>query len=200
MNNYVDLSQVGTKEYKRPSLLHIPAGGVQHIDKNGKVLWQNEKQIDNILHDDGEKYIIARIFCTGHATYTTTFSSLYLGLDARTALAEDDVLTTLSGEPSGNGYARVACSTAGDGTAKTGADNKDFYLNASSGAYGAESKTVTFTCATEAWSAVTHIFLTSASSGTSGLLICSLDLSASRTLQVGDSLQTSMNIYLGEAA
>lgn len=185
---------------KRTSLLHIPVGGLKHLDSKGNVLWQNDEVIDNILHDAGETYIIARIFATGHATYTTTYSALYLGLDARSSLAETDTLLSLTGEPSGNGYARIACSTAGDGTAKTGVDNKDFYINASAGAYGAESKTVTFTCETTAWSAVTHLFLCSASNGTTGALICSLDLSTSRTLQVGDSLQASMNIYLGEAA
>lgn len=183
---------------KKTSLLHIPVGGLKHLDSKGNIVWENDRVIDNILHNEGEKAIISAYFATTMTGFGTAPANVYLGLDSRASVTESDTLASLTGEPSGNGYARVACSTASDGTAKTGVAGADFYINASSNAYGAESKTVTFTCTTTAWSAVTHLFMAT-SNDASGKLICTLDLSASRTLQVGDSLQASMNIYLSES-
>jgi hypothetical protein len=171
-------------------VLHIDT--IKHIDKDGNTLWEDHN-IHNILHDEGEQAILSAYFATALSGYGAPPSNLYLGLDARASLNETDTLTSLSGEPSGNGYARQALSTAG-----TGVSGQDFYITQPAAYYQAQSKTVTFTCSTSAWSGVTKLFLCTAAAGTTGKLICSLALSTTRTLQVGDSLQASMYIGLSE--
>lgn len=172
--------------------VHVLHAAFQHVDKDGNVIWEQDFT-PNILHDGGEQYILAQAFASGMTTYGTRASSLYLGLDARATVAEADTLTNLSGEPSGNGYARQALVTTG-----TGASGQDFYINQPAAYYRADSKTVTFSCNTSAWTGVTRLFLTNASSGTTGILLCTVDLSATRTLQPGDSLNASIYVGLSE--
>ena len=174
----------------RPHILHIAR--IEHVDKNGRVLWAAE-DLKNMLHDEGEQAILSAYFATTMTGYGAPPANLYLGLDARGSVAEADTLSSLSGEPSGNGYTRIALSTAG-----TGASGQDFYVNQPAAYYRADSKTVTFTASGGAWSAVTRLFLCTASSGTSGKLISTVDLSTSRTLKNGDSLNTSIYVGLSE--
>lgn len=175
---------------KKPHVLHIAR--ITHIDRLGNVLWE-AKDLHNILHDEGEKYILSAAFATGLSGYGAAPANLYLGIDARSSLAEADTLASLSGEPSGNGYARQALSTAG-----TGLSGQDFYINQPAAYYRADSKSVTFSASGGDWTAVTRLFLTTASSGTSGKLIASIALSASRTIVDGDSLAASIYVGLSE--
>jgi hypothetical protein len=179
----------------RISVLHIPQHGIKHLNSKGEILWTNEEQIDNLLHDEGEQAILSAYFATAYTGYGAPPANLYLGLDARESLAEADTLASLSGEPNGNGYARIALSTAGTGVA-----GQDFVISQPVASYQAASKIVTFTCTDLAWSGVTKLFLCTVGTGTAGKLICSLPLSATRTLQVGDSLQASMTLGLSEPA
>ena len=176
----------------RKRKLQLVKADVWHLDKNGKLLWE-AKGITNIWHDQGEMALLSAYFATAMTDYGAPPANLYLGLDARGALAEADALTDLSGEEVGNGYAREALSTAGTGLA-----GQDFYINQPAAYYRADSKTVTFTCATLAWTAMLNMFLCTVSTGTAGKLLCSLALTASRTLQIGDSLNASMQIGLSE--
>ncbi len=175
---------------KNIHVLHIAR--IEHIDKNGNILWQDEN-LHNILHDEGEQAILSAYFATAMSTYGAPPSNLYLGLDARGSLAEANTLSSLSGEPVGNNYSRRALSTTG-----TGLNGQDFYIIQPGAFYQAQSKIVTFSCTGSAWPTVTNLFLCTASSGTSGKLIVSVTLSVARTLQVGDSLQASMYIGLSE--
>jgi hypothetical protein len=171
-------------------VIHIPI--IRHIDKYGNILWDTNN-LHNILHDEGERAILSAYFATGYSGYGAPPANLYLGLDNRSSLAESDTLSSLSGEPSGNGYARQALSTSG-----TGVSGQDFVILQPGTYYRAESKTVTFSCSTTAWSAVSKLFLCTASSGTSGKLISSVALTTSRTLNPGDSLQANLYIGLSE--
>jgi hypothetical protein len=65
---------------KRPSVLHVVR--IEHVDKYGRVLWSQEN-ISNILHDEGEKYILSAAFATNYSGYGAAPANLYLGLDAR---------------------------------------------------------------------------------------------------------------------
>ncbi len=175
---------------KRPHVLHA---NVTHTDRNGNLLWSAEN-LDNMLHDEGEIAILSAYFATTMAAYGAPPANLYLGLDARTTLVEADNLAALVGEiTTTSGYARSALATAGPGT--TG---QDFYINQPAAYYRADSKTVTFTASGAAWSVAKNLFLCTVSSGTTGKLICSLALTADRTLQDGDSLNASMYIGLSE--
>ena len=171
-------------------VLHIAE--IVHKDKDGNVLWR-EENLKNVLHDEGEMYLLARAFATGMATYGAGFATLYMGLDNRSTPLESDTLGNTNGEPfSGNGYSRQPLSTTG-----TGLSGQDFYINQPAGFYRADTKVVTFTC-TSTWNAVKQMFLCSAASGSSGIMICSVALSQERTLNTGDSLQASIYIGLSE--
>ena len=165
---------------------------IEHRDKFGNLKWAEESE-GNILHDEGEIAILSAYFATAMSGYGAPPASLYLGLDARAAPAEADTLASLSGEPSGLGYARQALSTAG-----TGVSGQDFYINQPGAYYRADSKVVTFTASGGAWSAVTQLFLCTVSTGTAGKLTCTKALSQSRTLADGDSLNASLQIGLHE--
>src|SRR3989304_9429600 len=94
---------------------------VRCFDKDGNLKWE-ELGLPNIWHDEGEEWICKVVFSEAQAVP----ASYYLGLDARGSLSEADTLTSLSGEPSGNGYARQAvASDATDWTvAKGGGDRR----------------------------------------------------------------------------
>jgi hypothetical protein len=177
---------------KSKRLVHILHADVRCYDKYGNLKWE-ELGLKNILHDEGEQAILSAYFATTMSGFGPPPANLYLGLDNRASLAEADTLTSLSGEPSGFGYSRKALSTAG-----TGLSGQDFYINQPAAYYRAESKVVTFTASGGAWGAVTKLFLCTVLSGTAGKLISSLPLSTTRTLQDGDSLNTSMYTGLSE--
>lgn len=172
---------------------------VRHIDKDGKVLWE-DKEVHNMFHDEGELVMVTSLFAQAYSTYGVTPISnwaMYIGLDNRSSLAEANTLASLTGEPSGFGYARQILACNQDGTS-----GKDFVITQPAAAYQAASKTVTFTASGGAWSAVQNCFLcthpTATTSGQYTRLLCSLALSTIRTLQNGDSLQVSMNIAISE--
>ena len=171
--------------------LHVLHADIRHI-RNGKVIWEDLGR-DNLLHDQGEQAILSAYFATAMSGYGAPPANLYLGLDARVTPAEANTLSSLSGEPSGNGYARSALATGG-----TGLSGQDFYINQPAAYYRADSKVVTFTASGGNWSAVTQLFLCTVSSGTAGKIIATVALSASRTLLDGDSMQVSMYIGLSE--
>ena len=156
---------------------------VRHRDAEGRLLWAGFGH--NMLHDEGEKFILDVAFSEAQSVP----SAYYIGLDARTSLAEADTLASLSGEPSGNGYARQAVNS--DGT--------DFTIEQISGDWQAKTKTVTFTASGGQIGPVTKAFLCTVASGTSGKLIQSVALSQSRTLQSGESLNVSMYLRLSES-
>jgi hypothetical protein len=174
---------------KRVSVIHVPF--VRHI-RDGKVIWE-QRNLHNLLHDEGEQALLSAYFATAMSGYGAPPANLYLGLDARAVLAEADDLTTLSNEEVGNNYARQALSTGGTGLA-----GQDFYINQPAAYYRADGKVLTFTATTAPWSAKLNMFLCTVASGTAGKLISSLVLTASRTLQIGDSLQASILTGLAE--
>lgn len=163
---------------------------VQHCDKDGNVL--HEETTRNMLHDDGERALLSAYFATAYSTYGAPPANLYLGLDNRSTLAEADIYSTLTGEPSTNGYARQALSTAG-----TGVGGQDWVVSQPGSAYQVQSKQVTFSASGGPWGPVTKAFLMTTVSGT-GKLLASLALSQSRTLSDGETLKVDITIALSE--
>jgi len=155
---------------------------VRHLDAQGRLVWADAGH--NILHDQGEQFFCQALF-TEEATVPENY---YLGLDNRTSLAETDTLSSLSGEPSGNGYSRKAVAS----------NATDFTVSQESGDYQAKTKTVTFTASGGSIGPVTKMFLCDAASGTTGKLIASRALSQSRTLADGESLECSFYIRFSE--
>mgnify|MGYP000927937585 CR=1 FL=1 len=160
-------------------VLHIKE--INHFNKAGELLWKDE-DLDNVLHDEGELYILSAAFATGYSGYGVAPDNLYLGLDTSTrTLGETDTLSLVGENSQANGYERKALSTHG-----TGVSGQDFVLNQPS------------TCINDAWTTVTKLFLCTVATGINGKLICSIPLSSSRTLQPGDVISAAMYIGLSE--
>jgi hypothetical protein len=154
-------------------------------DAQGRLKWI-ERNVPNLLHDEGEQAILSAYFDTDLSGFGAPPASLYAGLRTSSpSIAESDTLSTLT-EVSGTGYARQAVSTT------TG-----FTLSQVTDAYRATSGNIVFT-ASGTWTAAAAIFLCTVSSGTSGKLIASVALSTSRTLVNGDTLTCTCYVGLSE--
>jgi len=172
-------------------VLHIKE--INHFNKDGNLLW-TDKNLDNILHDEGEQYILSAAFATGYNGYGAAPNNLYLGLDTSTrTLGETDTLSLIGENSQANGYERKALTTMG-----TGVSGQDFVIAQPSTFYRAESKIWTWSCINSAWTTVTKLFLCTVQSDTSGKLICSVPLSSNRTLQPGDVISAAIYIGLSE--
>lgn len=193
------LLPTGTVVNRKRSHL-IQTAHVLHYDARGKVLWEDWTE-PNLLTDQGEIYILARVFATGTASpYDVTAANMYLGLSTNVP-AESDTLASITGEPTTGGYARIANSTAG-----TGAAGQDF-VSGTGGAgaaayYKLTTKTCTFTHNTSgaSWSSLAYMFLTNHASATTGnVLVAEVALSTTRTVaNTGESLATTLYLGLSE--
>lgn len=171
-------------------VLHIAK--IEHRNKNGELLWSDENLV-NLLHDEGEQYILSAAFATGMTGYGAVPATLYLGLDtsART-LAETDTLALVTENIADNGYSRKPLSTAG-----TGVVGQDFVIVQPATFYQAQSSIQQWACVNAAWTTITKLFLATSLDNT-GKLICSVPLSLSRTLAVGDTINAAIYIGLSE--
>ncbi len=158
---------------------------VRHYDREGRLLWSG--QMGNIYHDEGEEFSVKVLF----TEESSVPANYYLGLDARSSLAEDDDLAALSGEPSGNGYSRQTVAS----------DNTDFTAQQDGGTsdWEAVTKEVTFAASGGDWSELKNIFLATSSDG-SGKLIASAVFDTPRTVKDGEELKCTMTIRKKEAA
>lgn len=138
--------------------------------------------IPNALTDEGEAEILNVYFLNASAPA----GGFYVGLINDAGIAETDTLATMVGEASGNGYARQLIERSATGFPTGPAlDAGDMKIT---------SSTETFTASGGTIGPVDNAILTDVSTGTVGELIAYVALSASRTLQDGDSLQTSFDI------
>lgn len=157
---------------------------VRCFDKQGNLKWE-ESGIHNLLHDEGEQWMLEVAFSEAQSVPV----SFYIGLDNRASIAEGDVLPPAN-EPAGNGYARQAVNS----------DATDWTVSLDAGDYQAKSKIVTFTASggpIPAAGSVANMFLGTTSDNT-GRLLASVALSIARTIANGDSLDTDITIKLSE--
>ena len=154
--------------------------GVYHFecrDAAGKLKWIETRH--NALSNEGQQEML-NVYLQG-GTAPTGYS---IGLSSMT-FAKTTTYAAITGEPSGNGYARQTINrTAIAGGWPT--------LALDLGDYKATSATVTYT-ATGAIGPVTSAFLASA---TNNKLISYTALSTSRTLASGDTLQITYAVKL----
>ena len=153
----------------------------QHI-RNGEIVYQ-EKDLYNVLHTDGEEFLLSALF-TGGQDNSFIPDSYYLGLDNRTTVSASDEIGDLSGEPSTNGYTRQALSST------TG-----FTVALSNGVNRATSNIVSFNATGGSWGPVRSLFLSDKVNNT-GTLISSVLLSSATTVQNGDSVNLRMALSL----
>jgi len=167
-------------------------------DEHGiyRLIWEEPKGTPNILHTTGENAILSAFFATTFANYGAPPANCYLGLDHTRVPAEGDTLATLD-ELSKSGYERKALISGG-----SGAGGQDWVLATHNGYQEVTSKTQTWTAGEDWVTAVKNIFfctdITAVVDGDGEHLICSLALSALRTLLNGDKLEGSMIIGLSE--
>lgn len=135
----------------------------------------------NALADEGEQDMLSVYFRGGTAP-----TNFYIGLLNSTP-TDTTTLATMTGEPSGSGYARSLVERSSTGWPT---------LALNSGDYRAISSTETFTASGGTIGPVTYAFLTTVVSGTSGLFLVYNALSTSRTLASGESLDVNMRITL----
>lgn len=143
---------------------------------DGSVLW--EEQIRNAFADEGEQLILD-VFLRG-ATAPTQF---YLRLYNDTPV-ETDGLASLTGEPSGNGYAPALIERSATGWPTLALDSGD---------YQATSKAVTFTASGGSIGPVTYAVIATSSDNTLKLIAYAA-LSQSRTLADGESLTVTYRL------
>lgn len=151
---------------------------IKHLSKTGEVLWE-DKNLLNILHTQGEEYILDVIF--GGGTIPDTY---YLGLDNRDTIAASDTPNDLTTEPLGDGYVRQPVLSVGEFT---------FSLT-SGGFVQAQTPIVTFVAASGSWGPVNNLWLTTEADN-SGLLISTVLLSSEVTLLDGEKV--TMRLGLG---
>ena len=126
----------------------------------------------NILHDEGEQYLLQAAL-SEEQTPPTNF---YLGL-CNDTLTKTDALANIANEPSGDGYARQEIPSTGVGW--TVAKSGDYYR-----ATGTQE---TFTADGGDWGSLNTWFIATSADGT-GKLIASGDIDPARTIADGDSL------------
>jgi hypothetical protein len=150
-----------------------------HYNSDGTI--KDSWKMYNALLDEGEQDILDIVF--RDATEPTSF---YIGLCNSTP-GETTTLSTLSGEVTGGGYARIALAR----------NNTDFpTLALNSGDYQLTSLSKSFVASGGAYSSATSAFLCTVASGSSGKLYATVALSATRTLADGESLAVTFNIKL----
>jgi hypothetical protein len=135
----------------------------------------------NTLVDEGEKDILD-VYFDDVAVRTTLYFRLY----DITGPAETDTLTTISAEEiTGTDYTGVAVTRGTDWT--------DPALD--SGDMRTVSSTKTFT-AGGTWDTANQLVLATVQTGTAGLFIAYVALSAARTLLINDTLDVTMGVKL----
>lgn len=195
---------------KRTSVFH---GWAQHIDNEGKLLWESDL-MHNRLQDEGEQTILAVVFSTALTGYATRPTTYFVGLDDRAAASnlEADTLASLSneggsagGRTSGGGYSRL--------TMNTDTSTAPFFLVSSVGsgatqgykAAAPNTGTLSWTASTPNWTRVRNLIVatnaTATSSSSGNRLIATIPMSqgdTGRLLVIGDVLNTTLNLELGE--
>lgn len=155
---------------------------VSHFDKNGKLLF-NKNNIDNILHSEGEEFILKVLF--GGSSVPSQY---YLGLDSRSTLLRADTIGNLSTlEPTTSGYIRQTVNS-----------NSFSFVTNQSGNYQANSPVVLFRAVSGSWGPVRNIFLTN-QAGYGGKLMSSVPLGSNLIVQDGEIISMRIGLALSSS-
>lgn len=161
-------------------LWHPTIGRGELVAPDGTVLWAGEWE-ENTLHDAGEGSML-NVYLREQAN-----PSKYLGLAAQgsvASIAETAVMTgiTEAETPGTDGYARQQI-LAADWSAPA-LDSGDMMSTAAQKSFGPNGGTT--------WS-VSHTFLTTAATGTAGLLILTVPLSAVQAVENGIAFRHTLS-------
>lgn len=162
-----------------PGYGEIPVGEILEgspadLDVRRSQLWT-----PNTLADEGENDILD-VYFNDQAVRASLFLRLY-----NDTPIETDTLATLVSETSGSGYGPITVTRDTDWTEPA--------LDGGDGQTTMTQKTFT---ATGAWTDATYMILATVGTGTAGLHIAFVALSATRTLQNGDTLNVDLDVKL----
>jgi len=150
-----------------------------HKDKNGEVL-EDSGFMGNHVTDDGFELLYDSFFRGASAP-----DNFAIGL-AQNSLGQTDSLGDVM-EVTGTGYERQALERSAIGFPSLGLDGGDMEI---------ESATVQFENTAEegAWDSAVDGFLVAEGASIDDALVCYRPLSATRTLQVGDTLDVTIRV------
>lgn len=156
---------------------------IQHLSKDGEVIWQ-AKNLYNILHTEGEEFILKSMFIGGNDPNTFIPDSYYFGLDNRPTPDAGDTMDDLVSEPTINNYIRQPIASI-----------NAFTVSTVGGINQAQSPIVTFSASGGSWGPVTSLFLTDQADN-SGFLIATVPLTNTTTLSDGEVFNVRMGLSL----
>jgi hypothetical protein len=136
----------------------------------------------NSLADSGEQLMLDATWRQGTRPTTGIFGALFNDTPVDT-----DTIGTLTGEPAGNGYARLTWANNSTDFPTLALDSGDYKLTGVQKTYTASGGTI---------GPVTYLCFVSTSSG-AGSLYAYMPLAATRTLLAGDSLNVTPALKLG---
>jgi len=154
---------------------------IQHLSKTGEVLWE-DKNIHNLLHTDGEEFIIDILFA-GEIVPVNYF----FGLDNRTNINVSDDMETIEtdgDEPDANGYLRQKIPSEGL-----------FEIGLVDTVTQATTPILTFVAEGGSWGPVKNMFMTTLADN-SGILISTVSLGQSINVSDGETINLRMRIAL----
>lgn len=152
----------------------------EHI-RDGKVLWR-EENILNTFHAGGELFLLSCGF-DNDGSYPP--EEYYIGLDNRTTVTVEDLMTDLVDEPVGNGYLRQSVSS-----------NGGFTIDLVNNVYVATSQILTFSASVmTGYGPISTIFITTKSDDT-GILLATATFSNPFSFNAGDIFNTRINLSL----
>lgn len=163
--------------------------GLMRVDyvrqwEGGRLVWGAEN-VHNLLHAQGEAFIISAVFTGG--TFNAFIPSFYyIGLDNRGSVSRADTLASLIDEPTVNGYARQAVASSGEFTV---------VVDSVTGFYKGVSPILTFQANGGSWGPVSNIFLTDATA-LNGNLISTAVLPNSIVLSDQQSITMRISLLL----
>ncbi len=135
------------------------------------------------IHQEGLQYLLE---CSISEEQTPP-ANLYVGICTDASLDEAEGLVDISGEWSGNGYARQAVATSAAATTSATAGTNDWRMTLDE---------VTFTASGGSLSSGATWFVCTVATGTAGKLLASGPLSTSRTLADGEILNVTAYLQL----
>lgn len=160
---------------------------------DGSLLWVMNKR-PNLLHYEGEQYILSAAFNTSLEEYGSIPGELYIGLDSRPALkASDTLVNAISREPQLPAYKRARIRTNGDFSPKwekAQGESEDVFTLAATATFSAKDGDI---------GTINNYFLTTAREGGKGKIIVSSALTHPFDFWEGYKLTTELIVSLRDA-
>lgn len=161
---------------------------IEVLDEFQNVVYRDEN-ITNILHTEGEQYILQLMF-----NGTTPPDFYYFGLCNRSNLTQNDTMASIVGEPIANqqtGYGRAPVTSGGGQQGFTVPVNYQ-------GNMRSQSPLLVYTCNTVPWGPVQNIFMTTKGDNIYGgaLLISSAKLSLPLSMTPSQTVRMRFSMQL----